>query len=182
MSYFRSPVYVDKISHLKYIEKSTGTVAIVSEDGVGGTFVYDSNQFSVNDGGIIFNGWVRQYNDSSVKLKWFGNPDNNDTWVKASALNKPVEVDSGIYNTITDIAGVDTSLFFSSGSISLPNVTLTSNLSDTTRIPLKLEHTEQAGTPDVDTARLGDTTTDTDADKIYKCATIDGTKSWVQIN
>ena len=53
-----------------------GQVATVSgydtaHDGGGGIFIYDASQSGVNNGGTIFNGWVRQYS-GSVSVKWFG--------------------------------------------------------------------------------------------------------------
>lgn len=38
----------------------------------GGVFIYDSSQSAKNDGGIVFNGWVRQYDGREVNLLWFG--------------------------------------------------------------------------------------------------------------
>ncbi len=50
---------------------STDLTCIVTDKNQGGTFVYDSTQSTVNNGGTIFNGWIRQY-DEAVNVKWFG--------------------------------------------------------------------------------------------------------------
>lgn len=51
------------VAHLQGIETNT--------DGRGGIFHYDATQSGVNNGGTIFNGWVREYNDF-INVKWFG--------------------------------------------------------------------------------------------------------------
>jgi len=51
--------------------KEINTTAIVKDNNRGGVFVYDATQSGVNNGGTIFNGWVRQY-DGAVNVKWFG--------------------------------------------------------------------------------------------------------------
>ena len=38
----------------------------------GGTFVYDSAKSTINDGGVIINGWVRQFDRTYVLVEWFG--------------------------------------------------------------------------------------------------------------
>lgn len=54
-------------------------VAIVTDKNRGGVFVYDASQSAINDGGVIFNGWVRQYKGDSVSIKWFGAVDDGVT-------------------------------------------------------------------------------------------------------
>lgn len=49
----------------------TGDTVIVKDISRGGTFIYDATQSAVNNGGTIFDGWVRQYN-GAVDVKWFG--------------------------------------------------------------------------------------------------------------
>jgi len=51
--------------------KEINTTAIVKDSNRGGVFIYDGAQSGVNNGGTIFNGWVRQY-DGAVNVKWFG--------------------------------------------------------------------------------------------------------------
>jgi len=51
--------------------KEINTTAIVKDNNRGGVFNYDGAQSGVNNGGTIFNGWVRQY-DGAVNVKWFG--------------------------------------------------------------------------------------------------------------
>jgi len=57
--------------------KEINTTAIVKDSNRGGVFNYDGAQSGVNNGGTIFNGWVRQY-DGAVNVKWFGAKDNTD--------------------------------------------------------------------------------------------------------
>ena len=49
----------------------TGDTVIVKDLNRGGTFIYDATQSAVNNGGTVFDGWVRQY-DGAVNVKWFG--------------------------------------------------------------------------------------------------------------
>jgi len=51
--------------------KEINTTAIVKDSNRGGVFNYDGAQSGVNNGGTVFNGWVRQY-DGAVNVKWFG--------------------------------------------------------------------------------------------------------------
>ena len=48
-----------------------GDTVIVKDLNRGGTFIYDSTQSAVNNGGTIFDGWVRQH-EGAVNVKWFG--------------------------------------------------------------------------------------------------------------
>ena len=48
-----------------------GDVCIVRNTSRGGTFIYDATQSTANNGGTIFDGWVRQYS-GAVDVKWFG--------------------------------------------------------------------------------------------------------------
>ena len=67
----------------------------------GGTFVYDSTKNAVNNGGTIFNGWVRQY-DGAIQLEWFCELDTstNDCapyLQKALAVDIAVEIGTGTF-------------------------------------------------------------------------------------
>lgn len=57
---------IEDLSNLSF----NGT-AIVADSLRGGTFIYDSTKSAINDGGIVFNGWVRQYT-GTIFLEWFG--------------------------------------------------------------------------------------------------------------
>ena len=46
-------------------------VVVVTENGRGGTFAYDSTRALENDGGTVFNGWCRQY-DGHTTPQMFG--------------------------------------------------------------------------------------------------------------
>ncbi len=64
---------------------STDLTCIVTDKNQGGTFVYDSTQSTVNNGGTIFNGWIRQYS-GAVNVKWFG-ADHTGTEDSSKAFN-----------------------------------------------------------------------------------------------
>lgn len=49
----------------------TGDTVIVKDNNRGGTFIYDATKSAINNGGTIFDGWVRQYS-GAVNVKWFG--------------------------------------------------------------------------------------------------------------
>ena len=78
--------------------KEINTTAIVKDSNRGGVFNYDGAQSGVNNGGTIFNGWVRQY-DGGVYLKWFG-LDNT------GAINQRDEIQN-IYNNVSTNVIID---------------------------------------------------------------------------
>lgn len=41
-------------------------------DAGGGYFIYDSGKSVINDGGLVVNGWVRQYDGKTIHASWFG--------------------------------------------------------------------------------------------------------------
>ena len=49
----------------------TGDTVIVKDNNRGGTFIYDATHSAVNNGGTVFDGWVRQYS-GAANVKWFG--------------------------------------------------------------------------------------------------------------
>lgn len=59
--------------------------AVVKDRKRGGIFLYDSSYAHTNDGGIIFNGWRRQY-EGKVSVLWF-DADNNGLLDSSSAFN-----------------------------------------------------------------------------------------------
>ena len=63
-------VAVDTIDDLPSVA-NTGDVVIVRDMNRGGTFVYDATKSAENNGGTVFDGWVRQYS-GAVNVKWFG--------------------------------------------------------------------------------------------------------------
>lgn len=62
--------HVETVGQLSTFDPNTAPTVIVREEGRGGTFNYDVSQAAVNDGGTIFDGWVRQYS-GAVDVKWF---------------------------------------------------------------------------------------------------------------
>lgn len=63
-------VYVNTIDELSVIDITENTVAIVRDYKKGGTFKYDPARSIENDGGTVFNGWVRQY-IGAVYIEWW---------------------------------------------------------------------------------------------------------------
>ncbi len=64
-------VVIDTVDKLTAELKSASDTVIVKDIVRGGIFVYDSNKSNINNGGTIFNGWVRQY-DGALNVLWFG--------------------------------------------------------------------------------------------------------------
>jgi len=63
-------VVVDSVDELTTDLKSSSDTVIVKDVNRGGIFIYDSDKSDINDGGIVFNGWVRQY-ENEINIKWF---------------------------------------------------------------------------------------------------------------
>jgi len=95
---------VYNVEDLNNVEATDKQICIVSDSERGGTFIYDVSKASVNDGGNIFNGWVRQY-EGPMHAKWFGAKGDgiaNDTVViNAIIATQPapiiLEFDAGDY-------------------------------------------------------------------------------------
>ena len=62
---------VETVEELSTIVGKENDVIVVTDENRGGTFVYRSAEAGTNNGGTIFDGWVRQYN-GAVNVKWFG--------------------------------------------------------------------------------------------------------------
>jgi len=67
---------IDDLLNLNGMEEND--VTVVADENRGGTFVYRSAEKDTNNGGTVFNGWVRQY-DGAVNVKWFGAEVNTDS-------------------------------------------------------------------------------------------------------
>jgi len=74
--------------------KEINTTAIVKDSNRGGVFVYDATQSGVNNGGTIFNGWVRQY-DGAVNVKWFGAKEDS-AFDSTTAITNALAVDNNV--------------------------------------------------------------------------------------
>ncbi|WP_198319178.1 right-handed parallel beta-helix repeat-containing protein [Arenibacter algicola] len=97
-----------------------GDTTYVTDQRISGLFIYDSAQSSVNNGGTIIAGWVRQY-EGALNVKWFGaagNGTTDDTKAIQAALDLGgtitgvkdetyiiSRVDSNVPNTIIDFTG-----------------------------------------------------------------------------
>lgn len=53
----------------------------------GGTATYDSSRASENDGGLVWNGWVRKWNKQDVNVDWFGADPTGNLDSTTAALN-----------------------------------------------------------------------------------------------
>jgi len=87
--------------------KEINTTAIVKDSNRGGVFNYDGAQSGVNNGGTIFNGWVRQY-DGAVNVKWFGAVGDgvvDDTALFATITSsfKDIYIPAGLYAARIDL-------------------------------------------------------------------------------
>ena len=75
-------------------------------DGGGGIFCYDVKKSHINDGGLIVNGWVRQFS-GNVNIKWFGaniyRDDNQIPIERAINSGYKVIIDKGIYKCDNEI-------------------------------------------------------------------------------
>lgn len=94
---------VETVEELSTIVGSENDVIVVTDENRGGTFVYRSAEAGVNNGGTIFDGWVRQYS-GAVNVKWFGAGDGitDDTDVFQSVIN---DFDCIVVPTSTYILG-----------------------------------------------------------------------------
>ena len=72
------PAIVETIDDLSTVDITKYSVVIVKDIDRGGTFIYDNSKALENNGGTVFNGWVRQY-DGAVNVKWFGAKDDGVT-------------------------------------------------------------------------------------------------------
>lgn len=96
----RTTLTVDSLAELLQVKATTGRT-VFAKGSQGGTFVYDSTKNAVNNGGTIFNGWVRQY-DGAIQLEWFCELDTatNDCapyLQKALAVDIAVEIGTGTF-------------------------------------------------------------------------------------
>lgn len=102
------------------------------EDG-GGVFIYDSSKASLNDGGTVFDGWVRQYS-GDVDIAWFGavqGADASPFIESALKISKSVVIRSNY--TLETICGIPDQNNYSATVISIRGenqATLTVNCPD----------------------------------------------------
>lgn len=83
----RAVLTVNSIAELLQVKATSGRAVFVK--GLqGGTFIYDSTKSTINDGGVIFSGWVRQIYDGVISPVMFGLIDGEDnTEVIRNTLN-----------------------------------------------------------------------------------------------
>ena len=62
---------VDNITDLAAVDSTIFKIVFLNDGKRSGMFFYDEEQQGISDGGIYFNGWVRQY-DGNPSLYWYG--------------------------------------------------------------------------------------------------------------
>ena len=74
------------IALLAITNPTNGSLCYVKDPVRGGFFIYDSSKASINNGGTVLNGWVRQYS-GAANVQWFGakgdGSDDSDAFQKA---------------------------------------------------------------------------------------------------
>ena len=103
---------VDTVEELLNIQSpKDGDICNVSDDLRGGKFEYKASRASENNGGTVFNGWVRKY-FGSVYLEWFCETDPSTTDC-STYLERALAVTKGVK------AGANEFLF--SGRVGIPD-------------------------------------------------------------
>jgi len=134
-------VPVDGVSSLIVALASTSTTAIVKDSNRGGVFVYDATQSGVNNGGTIFNGWVRQY-DGAVNVKWFG------------AVGDGVTDDTVAMQKAIDSLPNGGEVFIPAGSFKINSPLILTSTTDASGIKLYGQGTGRLGIEAVHTTRI----------------------------
>lgn len=60
----------ETIEDMQASEPQDGVTVMVKDSNRGGVFVYDNTKAAINDGGVVFDGWVRQYT-GYIDMRWF---------------------------------------------------------------------------------------------------------------
>lgn len=84
---------VKKVEELKIVPPEVG-ICVVSDPVRGGVFSYVKDNATINNGGTIFDGWTRNY-ENEVNVRWFGAQGNgidDDT----TAINKALEFSNSV--------------------------------------------------------------------------------------
>ncbi|SFV67520.1 hypothetical protein MNB_SV-14-171 [hydrothermal vent metagenome] len=101
-------VVVDTVDKLTTSLKNASDTVIVKDINRGGTFIYDSSKSDINDGGTIFNGWVRQY-DGVLNVLWFGaigDGVSDDTQAIQKAIFHATGWNGKLYNLDNSVAKI----------------------------------------------------------------------------
>ncbi len=84
-------VVVDTVDELSSDLHSASDTVVVKDVDRGGIFVYDVTQAEINNGGTVFNGWVRQY-DGAIDAEWFGiRQDKEDNSPEFALLSQAID-------------------------------------------------------------------------------------------
>lgn len=97
---------------------SNGDVAVVTNEGIGGTFVYDSTLSATDDGGVIIDGWVREIKEHISPL-FFGAKKDNVSDDKNAFQSMFDYIDD---NSIEHKVLIPSGKYYISGTINLPSV------------------------------------------------------------
>lgn len=94
LSVDKEVIYLNTVDELSAtVGVNVGDVCHVSEDGRGGIFTWTGDAL-LNDGGVHFNGWKRDYS-GAVNVKWFGALDDLATSVEmAASVSKYIYVEN----------------------------------------------------------------------------------------
>lgn len=115
---------VYSIAELEGLDVSVYSKAKLLLDGRSGDFIYDDNQSAVNNGGTVFDGWVRQYS-GAVDVKWFGAKgdniqDDTDYINKTLSLGGGISFPKGTYKITNSLSYTGTkSIFIDGGGATL---------------------------------------------------------------
>ena len=108
---------IDTVDDFGTVPNGIDTV-IVKDLNRGGTFIYDATQSAINNGGTIFDGWVRQYS-GAVNVKWFGNYTEigiHNADVFALTVQTSLLIDTGIYTISNDLT-IESNIELLDGSV-----------------------------------------------------------------
>ena len=73
---------------VKVLSRDSGNFALAEPYSGGGVFTFDQNRISENDGGTIFDGWYRSWDEIKVEAEWWGAREGKDaTTALQNALN-----------------------------------------------------------------------------------------------
>lgn len=92
---------VSTIEELELIDFNQITVSLVTDILRGGLFIYEPANVGINDGGIIFNGWTRQFSGAQ-DIYWYGVKgdgvaDDTEAIQKFVANNSIINLKEGTY-------------------------------------------------------------------------------------
>ena len=97
----KTTINVNSISELLKV-KPTQVQGVFVKGLQGGMFLYDNSKSAINDGGLIFNGWVRDIRDKHITPEMFGAKPNDTSFDSTEALNKAFASGFNLYGSNKD--------------------------------------------------------------------------------